>query len=495
MVKGMFCSVCTRHYESSVRFCSQDGTRLIASDDQSTLVGDDELISEKHGDDAEVNALVGELSALMGDPGTTPESRVLNTSDTAVSPDEKDHGSPLPRNSETKPPPEEEDPDGDDDTITLIGDGDAIIPDHAVKVVVHNLGPDVPATDNGPANSLEIGDMVGEYQVKAKLGAGGMAEVFRAEHSFSSKPVAIKLLNPRVPAESEAVERFIQEARAVQMIGHRNIIDIISFERLPSGQHYFVLEYLDGLNLRQYGDRYGPLTLAHVLPILRPVANALDAAHTRGIVHRDLKPENIFVERPDQPDHMFVKLLDFGAATLVESERSKHDQDWLKTKDGVLLGTPDYMSPEQCQGHPTDQRTDVYSLGVVAYQLLVGELPFGTGEAFKVMARRLMGKPLPPSEVSPKLSPALDEPLLTALADAPEDRYQTAGAFVNALEALLKAPGPAHSRPLDPPAPCTPATTAVDKPQGTPTSSPHSERPTKDSSSAKGWFKNLFGKR
>jgi len=175
-----------------------------------------------------------------------------------------------------------------------------------------------------------------------------------------------------------------------------------------------------------------------VLPILHSVAGALDAAHARGIAHRDLKPENIFLERPDQPEHMLVKLLDFGAATLVERERDLQDQDWLKTKDGVLLGTPDYMSPEQCSGDPVDQRTDIYSLGVVAYQMMVGALPFGSGTPYEVMGRRLLGKPVPPSEALPTLSPVFDEPLLKALQDNPEERFQTASGFVAALEAAGK---------------------------------------------------------
>ncbi len=328
-------------------------------------------------------------------------------------------------------PPDVDDDMDEADMVTMVGD-EAPIPSRGaeaggeagVRVVVHYRTP-------------EPGDRIGEYEVVAQIGAGGMADVFHAVHAFTGKPVAIKLLNPRMPAQVEAVGRFIQEARAVQMIGHRNIIDIIDFDQLPDGRHYFVLEFLDGTNLREYLDKEGPLPLDRTIQILKAVASALDAAHARGIVHRDLKPENIFLERPDQPEHLLVKLLDFGAATLIESERKVSEREWLKTQEGVMLGTPDYMSPEQCQGEEIDQRTDVYSLGVVAYQMLVGQLPFGTGEPYEVMRRRLLGQPVPPSSAAPHLSPLLDAPLLKALHDDPDRRFQSAGAFVAALEDVL----------------------------------------------------------
>ncbi len=340
--------------------------------------------------------------------------------------------------------------DDEADMVTMVGD-EVRIPSReggapeetTVRVVVHYRTP-------------EPGDRIGDYQVVSQIGAGGMADVFHAVHVFTGKPVAIKLLNPRVPAQAEAVGRFVQEARAVQMIGHRNIIDIIDFDQLPDGRHYFVLEYLDGMNLQQYLEQEGPVTLERTIQVLKAVASALDAAHARGIIHRDLKPENIFLERPDRPEHMLVKLLDFGAATLVETERRTSDSEWLKTQDGVTLGTPDYMSPEQCQEEEVDQRTDVYSLGVVAYQMLVGQLPFGTGEPYEVMRRRLLGNPVPPSTAAPHLSPLLDAPLLRALQDDPNKRFESAGALVAALEEVLSRGEPRGDAPPAPSASAKP---------------------------------------
>src|SRR5438094_274836 len=226
---------------------------------------------------------------------------------------------------------------------------------------------------------LAVGQQVGEYTVDGKLGEGAFGMVFRAVHPLIGKVVAIKVLARRFSVDPEMVSRFIAEARAVNQIRHRHIIDIFSFGQLGDGRHYYVMEYLDGAPLDKQLSDHGPMTLEQAMPILRAIARALDAAHAKGIAHRDLKPENIFLSRADE-GALFPKLLDFGIAKLSGPE----DAAQHKTGTGVPLGTPYYMSPEQCRGRDVDYRTDIYSFGVLAFRLLTGTYPFD-GELIEIL--------------------------------------------------------------------------------------------------------------
>lgn len=321
---------------------------------------------------------------------------------------------------------------GEEDTMmsdaseaTMIGSSDDAIPppEHIAIRVRDPLKP----------RELRIGDVIGDYRIEEQIGQGGMATVYRCVNPFSGKQVAVKILHPKLPSESAAAERFIQEARAINQIGHRNIVDILQFDKLPDGRHYLVMELFRGVTLQKYLTEHPVLVPSKVTAIIKSVASALESAHGKGYIHRDLKPENIILERPDSDVHMLVKLLDFGAAKYLNQEGDE-EENALQTKTGIILGTPDYMSPEQCNGDGLDYRTDIYSLGMVAYQCLTGHLPFTGDNFFEVMSKRMLQDPPLPSELAPHVDPAFNAPLMKALSRNPDDRYQRAGELAYALE-------------------------------------------------------------
>jgi serine/threonine-protein kinase len=278
-----------------------------------------------------------------------------------------------------------------EDVSACPDDGEALLEDEAFA----NADPD-----------LEAGTKVGEYVIDEKLGEGGFGAVFRATHPLIGKQAAIKVLFRQFSSNPQMVSRFIAEARAVNQIQHRNIIDIFSFGQLEDGRHYYVMELLRGRTLDALLDERGALPLGDALPILKPLARALDAAHAKGIAHRDLKPENIFLASEDD-GVVFPKLLDFGIAKLLNTTGlSQH-----KTRTGAPMGTPYYMSPEQCRGRDVDARTDIYSFGVVAYEMLCGQLPFDGPDFMEILMKQLSEAPIPPSEVNPNLPVEADEPI------------------------------------------------------------------------------------
>jgi eukaryotic-like serine/threonine-protein kinase len=245
---------------------------------------------------------------------------------------------------------------------------------------------------------LAPGAVVGDYVVQRKLGEGGMGAVFAARHPLIGKRVAIKVLSPSLASSPEAVERFIREARSVNEIGHRNIVDIFGFGQLPMGLHYYVMEHLDGRSLHDELLRLArPLTLPEIHTYMRPVFSALSAAHARGVVHRDLKPENIYVvdQGTGQDGGVLIKLLDFGIAKLATDGGGS-----FKTRTGVPMGTPYYMSPEQCLGRGVDQRTDIYALGIILYQMVTGRLPFSAESYLEVLQQQLHSQAEPPGQVA-----------------------------------------------------------------------------------------------
>ena len=223
------------------------------------------------------------------------------------------------------------------------------------------------------------GTTVGEYEIEQKIGEGGFGAVYRAMHPLIGKHAAVKILSREFSANPQMVSRFVAEARAVNQIRHRNIIDIFSFGQLADGRHYYIMELLDGSTFDRYLAKRGKLSLAEAMPIFRGIARALDAAHAKGILHRDLKPENIFLVMDDD-GNIEPKLLDFGLVKLMSKEGSSGGESGShKTKTGTPMGTPYYMSPEQCRGKEVDARTDVYSFGAMAFEVLTD--PFPTTEA------------------------------------------------------------------------------------------------------------------
>ncbi len=279
-------------------------------------------------------------------------------------------------------------------------------------------------------DDLPDGTIVGEYRVEAKLGEGAFGKVFRARHPVIGKAVAIKVLARSFSRDADVVSRFVAEARAVNQISHKNIIDIFAFGQLPDGRPYFVMEHLRGKPLDVLLREQRRLGYAEAIPILRAVARALDAAHAQGIAHRDLKPGNVFITFDDD-GAPFPKLLDFGIAKLVRGDAEAAH----KTQTGAPIGTPYYMSPEQCRGDPVDVRTDVYAFGVMAFQLLSGQLPFHAPSYLDILFMHINQAPPPLSSVANELPPALDAPLLGMMAKRPDSRPASAGQAMAWLEA------------------------------------------------------------
>ena len=274
--------------------------------------------------------------------------------------------------------------------------------------------------------ALAAGTEVGEYRIEAPIGRGGFGMVYRAVHPLIGKQVAIKVLARRFSADDEIVSRFQAEAKAVNQIRHRNIIDIFSFGQLDDGRSYYVMELLDGQPLDRVLER-GPLPLAEAVPILLALARALDAAHAKGIAHRDLKPENVFLAC-DPDGATFPKLLDFGIAKLLAPEVDVQHH----TGTGVPMGTPSYMSPEQCRGRDVDHRTDIYSFGILTYRVLTGAFPF-IGDFMELMMKQTGEEPAPPSSHVPSLSRDVDEAIAWMMK---KDRAERPPTLVDAVAAL-----------------------------------------------------------
>jgi serine/threonine protein kinase len=295
-------------------------------------------------------------------------------------------------------------------------------------VTTQRTGTTDPQAIGAGDKELPRGSEVGEYQIDVAIGRGGFGTVYRAVQPVIGKQVAIKVLARKFAADEAMVERFVREARAVNQIRHRNIIDIFSFGQLPDGRHYYVMELLDGEPLDVYLRECGTMPLAEAQPILRSIARALDAAHAKGIAHRDLKPENIFLAK-DPDGGRFPKLLDFGIAKLMTPD----DDPRLKTGTGVPIGTPYYMSPEQCRGKDVDHRTDIYSFGIVAYRLLTGTYPFD-GDYIELLTKQIGEEPELPSARNPVLPPSVDRAIAWMMQKDPAQRPRTVIAGVLALE-------------------------------------------------------------
>jgi serine/threonine-protein kinase len=273
-----------------------------------------------------------------------------------------------------------------------------------------------------------IGQLVADrYQVEELLGVGGMGSVYRARHVQLRKIVALKTLHPEMTRLPEAVARFEREAIAASRIDHKNVAAATDFGRLKDGTFYLILEYVEGESLREYLHREKCLDWRQSLHVARQIADALKAAHGQGIVHRDLKPENVMlVSRPDGPSH--VKVLDFGIAKVPLEGHSAGI-----TAIGSVLGTPAYMSPEQCAGSATDARSDLYSLGIILYEMVNGRLPFATSDALALLSHHLASAPAPMNRDVPQ---GVGDLIFILLEKEPRNRVQTASELLGNIDAI-----------------------------------------------------------
>ncbi len=285
-------------------------------------------------------------------------------------------------------------------------------------------------------NMLDVGALVGEYRIEKLVGQGGMGQVYGAVHPVIGKRAAIKVLRGELCADPEAIDRFVLEARAVNQIGHPNIVDVFAFGSLPDGRQYMVMEWLRGESLDERIRRMLP-TLEETCEIMLSICAALDAAHAEQIVHRDLKPHNVFMShaRGMKPA---IKLLDFGLVKLV----GEHQVE--RTRSGSMLGTPAYMSPEQARGRGVDHRTDLYALGVMLFELVTGTLPFIEQSAMEMVMAHIQAQPPVPSSIRPGLPPSIDQLILGLLEKDPAHRptiSQLVGVLADVQKLAASAPG------------------------------------------------------
>jgi serine/threonine-protein kinase len=298
---------------------------------------------------------------------------------------------------------------------------------------------------------LAPGQVVADrYRVMSLLGEGGMGVVYRAEHVHMRKVLALKVLHPDVCNVPQVVARFEREAVAAARIDHPHVTAAKDFGRLQDGSFFLVLEYVAGRSLRQVLEA-GPVQPERALHILRGIVSAVGSAHAHGVVHRDLKPENVMlVDRDGDPD--FVKVLDFGVAKLDPLAHAAPESGVQPlTRLGAIIGTPDYMAPEQALGQSVDARADLYALGVILFEMIAGERPFRGGVLTVLRDRVMAPAPELPARPTAPVDPGLQAIVRKLMALSADERFQTATELEAALDSLTARATPAEPTRVDPP--------------------------------------------
>ena len=277
---------------------------------------------------------------------------------------------------------------------------------------------------------LEGQTLAGKYRIDERISAGGMGAVYRATHVMMEKKVAVKVLHPSLASDDNIVQRFTREARAASRISHPHALNVTDFGESENGVVFLVMEYLRGRTLKELIREEGALPLPRAVEIMRQVAGSLDAAHAEGVVHRDLKSDNIMLEEVGGHQD-WAKVLDFGIAKIQEPTGST---DPGLTAPNLVIGTPQYMSPEQCaQSSNIDKRSDIYSLGIILFEMLAGQVPFAGDSATGVMMKQMQDAPPHVREFAPDIPVAVDAVIARALAKEPKDRYDSAGELAGTL--------------------------------------------------------------
>jgi len=271
--------------------------------------------------------------------------------------------------------------------------------------------------------------LLGRYQVLERIGDGGMGTVYLAEHTTILKKFAVKVLSPELSVRPDHVDRFMREARSASMINHPNVVEITDFGMTPDGQPFFVMEYLQGKDLSQIIGESGSLPWKRVRNIGIQLCHALQAAHDQGVIHRDMKPGNIvLVKRGNNPEH--VKVLDFGIAKVLGQEGEANKG---LTQSGMVVGTPEYMSPEQGWGQPVDHRGDIYAVGVLMYELLTGKIPFPGQTMMEILNRHMFDVP---DVKQPNIPEEVGAIILKAMQKDRSLRFQSMNEMAAAVEAV-----------------------------------------------------------
>ena len=272
----------------------------------------------------------------------------------------------------------------------------------------------------------------GEYTIVKKLGEGGMGAVYLARQNAIDQSVALKVLHAKAAESDEIVQRFHREAKVISMLTHPNIVRVFIFGRTQDDLLYLVMEYVQGRELRARLEEQGTIEELLAIKIMKQTCSALAEAHDLGIIHRDLKPDNILLTE-FRGEKNFVKILDFGIAKIKHPDGQP---DQKLTQAGIVYGTPEYLSPEQAQALDLDQRTDIYSLGCILYELLTGRVPFQDKNPVQILSKHVFEEPPAPSEVAPgRIAPTMEKIILKAMAKDADDRFESAMTMFEALVA------------------------------------------------------------
>ncbi|MBP5405798.1 serine/threonine protein kinase [bacterium] len=279
-----------------------------------------------------------------------------------------------------------------------------------------------------------IGSTINDrYKIIKLVGTGGMGSVYLAEHEILRKKVALKILHYEQSKRKDTVERFKREAIAASNIGQDNIVDVTDFGYTEEGNAYFVMEYIEGCSLADVMKEQRVLPLEFAVSVASQIAVALYAAHGKGIIHRDLKPENILLMTKDGI-YPFVKIVDFGISKILQDDAKPDERLRTLTKSGAIFGTPEYMSPEQAAGESVEPASDIYSLGVIMYEMLTGKLPFFDDNYMKILHKHQYEFPELPSSVNPGIKPEMNNLIMKCLEKKPFNRYGTMMLLLNDLK-------------------------------------------------------------
>ncbi len=278
-----------------------------------------------------------------------------------------------------------------------------------------------------PNQGLIGAKLFGDYTITRKLGEGGMGAVYLANQPTINQDIAIKVLHGKAAESEEIKERFNREARVISMLTHPNIIRVFIFGRTPQNLMYLAMEYVSGRSLRDEL-KLGIMDELVAIKIVKQMCSALAESHDLGIVHRDLKPDNVLLTS-FRGENNFVKILDFGIAKITNQSNEKQ-----LTQAGIVYGTPEYLSPEQAQAKDLDNRTDIYSIGVMLYEMMTGKVPFESTSAVQILTMHVFNDPLPPSKMASRpISPTMEGIIMKAMAKDPNHRFQNALEMFQAL--------------------------------------------------------------